>query len=354
MAPSMSAAARLARVAVFALLSLPTACNDKALLTSGGTSDAGKRVSGAITPEQAGKVLAKVGDETITLGDFVAAIEHMDQFDRLRYQSPDRRKELLREMINIRLLADEAVAKGYDKDPIAQQEVRSILRSAMMEQAHSGAPTPNAISEGEVQAYYEAHKDQYRDPERRRISVIVLRDDASAKVVLDAARKAPTAAKWGELVRAKSLDPAAKANVPLDLAGDFGIVAPPSQSGGEPSKAPAEVRSAAFEIPAIGQVYDKLVKVPNEAHVYIVRLTQRTDAHERTLSEADRAIRVKLVQEKVREAEEALMNQLRAEYPVQIDDAVLSTVHVELPNAPHQVFADAGAARAMADSGPLR
>jgi DNA-directed RNA polymerase subunit F len=350
----MSAAARLAIVAILAFFCLPLACNDKALQTSGGSAEGGKHTGGSISPEQAGKVLAKVGDRTITLGDFVAALEHMDQFDRLRYQSPERRKELLREMINVELLADEAVAKGYDKDPMAQQEIRSILRSAMMEEAHSGAPTPNALSEGEVQAYYQAHKDQYRDPERRRISVIVVPDNAKAPAVLDAAKKAPTAAKWGELVRAKSVDPAAKANVPIDLAGDFGIVSPPNEPGGDSAKAPREVRAAAFDIPVVGQVYDTLVKVPNDTHVYIVRLSQKFDAHERTLAEADRAIRVKLVQEKVREREDDLLNRLRAEYPVQIDDAVLATVHVEPPNAPHQVFADAGAVRATVDAGPPR
>jgi peptidyl-prolyl cis-trans isomerase C len=352
MAPSMSLAARLAKVAFLAVLASPLACNDKALETNPAPSDAGKH--GSISPELAGKVLAKVGDHAITLGDFVAALEHMDQFDRLRYQSPERRKELLSEMINVELLADEAVAKGYDKDPVAEQEVRSILRSAMMEEAHAGVPTPNALAPAEVQAYYDAHREQYRDPERRRISVISVLDDANAAAVLGAALKAPTAAKWGEIVRAKSLDPAAKANVPIDLAGDFGIVAAPKDGGGEGGKAPREVRAAAFEIPAVGQVYEHLVKVPNDAHVYIVRLTEKTDAHERSLAESDRSIRVKLVQEKVREREEDLLNQLRAQYPVQIDDAVLATVHVESPNAPHQVFADAGPARPTSDAGPQR
>src|SRR5580765_1821632 len=79
------------------------------------TEDAGEHAqTSSLTPEQAAKVLAKVGDSTITLGDYVAALEHMDQFDRLRYQSPERRKELLDEMIEVELLAREAENKGYD------------------------------------------------------------------------------------------------------------------------------------------------------------------------------------------------------------------------------------------------
>jgi peptidyl-prolyl cis-trans isomerase C len=332
---------RPARVVVLALLALVgVACNDKALQVTG-SADGGKHVGGSISPEQASKVLARIGDKTITLADFVASLEHMDQFDRLRYQSPERRRELLREMINLQLLSDEAIAKGYDKDPLTQQEIRGILRTAMMEQAHAGAPTPNSITDGEIQAYYEAHRDQYRDPERRRISCLVIADDKAAPATLEAARKATTSAQWGELVRAKSLDAAAKANVPVDLAGDYGLVAPPGDPSGETSKAPDEVRAAAFLIPKVGDVYEKTIKPAHDAHLYIVRLTQKTEAHERTLAEADRPIRVKLVQEKVRASEEDLLNRLRAEYPVQIDDAVLATVHVDVA-AHNPGAADAG------------
>src|SRR6516165_10415408 len=110
------------------------------------TEDAGEHAqTPSLTPEQAAKVLAKVGDQTITLGDYVAALEHMDQFDRLRYQSPERRTELLAEMINVTLLAQEAKAKGYDKDPLAQQEMRAILRDAMLQQARKDVPGPNDI-----------------------------------------------------------------------------------------------------------------------------------------------------------------------------------------------------------------
>jgi hypothetical protein len=211
---------------------------------------------------------------------------------------------------------------------------------------------PASLSAAEIQAYYDAHKDQFRDPERRKVSVIVLQDDAHVAEVLDAAKKAPTAAKWGELVRAKSVDPAAKANAPLDLVGDYGWVTAPVSIGGEPNtenaKAPEEVRVAAFQVAAKGEVYDKAVKVAGDPHVFIVRLTDITPAHERTLAESDRAIRVRLVQDKVREREEDLLNRLRAQYPVQIDDAVLATVHVDMPNVPHQVFSDAGAAPSSA------
>jgi peptidyl-prolyl cis-trans isomerase C len=315
--------------AVALALSGAAGCNDKALQSSA-NADAGKRLGSAITPEQATKVLAKVGDHTITLGDFVAAIEHMDQFDRLRYQSPERRRELLAEMINLQLLADEAVAKGYDKEPRVQQEMRAILRDAMLAEAHKDAPTANEMSEADVRAYYDKNRDAFRDPERRRVSVIVLNDPSAASSALEAAKKTTTSAEWGAVVRARSVDIGAKANVPVDLVGDFGLVSPPSDLQAEPNvKVPSEVRTALFEMAKIGDIYDKVVESADHKF-YVVRMTQKTEAHDRTFGESERSIRVKLVQDKIRDKEEALVAQLKGEFPVQIDDAVLATVRVDL------------------------
>src|SRR5580692_6323338 len=106
-----------------ALLSANAGCSScKSSSSAAAETDASALAIGTLTPEQAAQVLARVGDRTITLGDFEAALEHMDQFDRMRYQAPERRKELLAEMIDVMLLADEAREKGYDRDPVTQQE----------------------------------------------------------------------------------------------------------------------------------------------------------------------------------------------------------------------------------------
>ncbi len=292
--------------------------------------DAGPSRSG-LTPEQSAQVLVRVGDRAITLGDYAAALEHMSRFDRMRYQAPERRKELLHEMIDVMLLADEARQRGLDKEPLAEQEVREVLRDAYLERARESAPTPAEISDHDVRAYYDAHKGDFHDPERRRVSAIVLegvRAPAGAPAVLESARKA-TATEWGELVRAKSIDPQAKANVPLDLAGDFGFVSPPGDDRGTNARIPEEVRAAVFEAAAVGDVVPRIVKAG--AKLYIVKFAGKSDAHERSLADAERTIRVKLAQDALRAKEEAMVEELRAQFPVQIDEAALAQVKVALP-----------------------
>ncbi len=316
-------------VAAFALVLLAgcKACDP----ASNGAGDAGGHATSTLlTAEQNAQVLAKVGNKTITLGDYTAALEHMDQFDRLRYQSPERRKELLDEMITVELLAQEATEKGYDKDPLAQQELRAILRDAMLAEARKGAPAPADIPVDEVKAYFESHRADYKDPERRRVSVVVLNNEAMANEVLAAAKTA-SASQWGELVRGKSIDAHARDNVPIDLAGDLGIVSPPGDPRGENARVPAEVRAAVFQIAELGKVHEKVVQ--SGSKLYVVRLTQKLDPHERSFEEAERSIRVKLAQDKLRAKEDELLAELRKTVKVEIDEAALATVKLETGDA---------------------
>jgi hypothetical protein len=266
----------------------------------------------------------------------------MDQFDRIRYSAPARRRELLDEMIDVMLLADEARAKGYDKDPIAQQETREILRDAYLKKAREATPAPNDIAAPEVQAYFDAHRGDFRDPERRRVSAIVLPTAAAAASVLEPATKA-TPIQWGELVRAKSIAGRNGPEGPLDLAGDLGFVSPPGDTRGTNVQLPDEVRAAVFEIGSVGDVLRRVV--PAGGKFYIVKLASKAEGHDRSLQDAERSIRVRLAQDKIRAAEDAVVDDLRKQYPVQIDEAALAQVD-GTPAAPAAAWSKPGAPRA--------
>jgi len=321
---------RIHAAGAFALVLAATslACSSCKSGSSGSAADAGALAPGVLTPQQAAQVLARVGDRTITLGDFEAALEHLDQFDRMRYQSPERRKELLGEMIDVMLLADEARAKGYDKDPVTQQELREILRDAMLKKAREGVPAPNELPVEDVRAYFDAHKADFHDPERRRASVILLSSEAAATTTLDAARKA-TPAQWGELVRTRSTDVMAKSSTPLDMAGDLGFISPPGDVRGTNQRVPDEVRTALFDVDKVGDVLPRVVKA-GAGKYYIVKLTSRTEAHDRSFEDSERQIRVKLAQDVIHAREVALLDDLRKQYPVKIDEAALGQVTVQL------------------------
>src|SRR5262249_10560325 len=85
-----------------------------------------------------------------------------------------------------------------------------------------------------------------------------------------------------------------------------------------------------FKIENVGGVFDHVVE--GDGKQYIVRLTSKTEAHHRPLAEADRAIRVALIQQKMQERERALDVELRKKFPVEINAKALAAIR--LPTDP--------------------
>lgn len=321
----------LGGMVLFALPACSKKKDEAAPVASSSASPAKKKLS----PEMAGKTLAKVGDRVITLGEFEATLERMDPFERMRYQSQDRRKRLLDEMIEVELLSQEAKRRGLDKAPETQERLRQILRDQMLDDVRKGAPAPNDLAEPELRAYYDAHKTEFAEPERRRIAGIVLESQSVAKTVLAQAVTA-TPQKWGELVEQRSTQRGARAMpvAPTELAGDLGIVGPPGHPRGGNPRVPEAVRDAAFKIAKVGDTYSEVVAADNK--FYVIRLVSTTPARERKYEDSERAIRTAVVQSKIREKEHALEEELKKKFPVTVDDAALAKMPMPAPNTAAQ------------------
>jgi len=237
------------------------------------------------------KVLAQVGDRTITVGDFLEALASLDPIDRARYESPARRKELL--------------------DALIETELRAI---------HRGVPKPEAIDAAEVRAYYDAHLASYSEPERRRLQAIVVPSEAEAKKAVAQLGAEPSAVRFGEVVKARSQDASAKTGAPLDLLGDVGCVSAPGDDRGTNARIPDEVRRAAHALKGVGAVSEP---IKAGAALWIVRVTSLSAARARTFEEVEKTIRVALAQEKRQAAEKAKLLELAKEANVAIDPAGL-------------------------------
>jgi parvulin-like peptidyl-prolyl isomerase len=313
------------------LMLLGLGCQPKPSSGTAPSASASAQPAG-LTPELAARVLAKVGDHEITLGEYAATLDRMDPFERLRYQSPDRRKQLLDELVDLELLAAEARRRGLDKQPETQERVRQMLRDELLTRVRAAVPAPNDIPDAEARRYYDEHRDDFREPERRRVAHIVVGSETEAKAVLEKALTA-SAADWGKLVAEKSRDSRDKpaSALPPELAGDLGIVGPPGQPRGENPSVPEPLRAAVFEIDKLGGVLPRPVAAGGAFH--IVRMTGKTDARDRAFADAERSIRVALVQERIRAREAELEAELKKKYPVTIDEAALAKIPLPAPSA---------------------
>lgn len=269
------------------------------------------------------KVLAKVGDRTITVGDFLEALANLDEIDRARFEAPARRKELLDALVETEALAQEARAKGLEKEPAVAQELRMALRDAMLREIHRSVPKAEALEVAEVRAYYDAHAASYAEPERRRLQAIVVASEAEAKKVLTALGAAPTAQRFGELVKSRSTDASAKTGAPLDLLGDVGFVSAPGDDRGTNARIPEAVRKAAHALAGVGAVSEPIAA---EGAFWVVRVTSVSAARSRSFEEVEKTLRIALAQEKRRAAEKAKLAELAKAAKIDLDPQALEAV----------------------------
>lgn len=279
-------------------------------------------------PNQAEYVLAKVGDKNITLGDYAATLERMDRFDRLRYKTPERRRELLDEIITVELLAQEAERRGLDKDPQAQQAVREVLRDAIMRDARKDVTEPSAFSEQQVRAYYDAHMHEYQEPERRRLSSIIVTDQKKAEELLKKAQGITDQEVWGKLVLEHSEQyKSEKYEGPVETAGDLGLVGPPGDERSSNPRVDEAMREAAFGVEKAGQMVPKVLSGA-DGKFYVVRVDVINPGHSRSFADAERTIRIMLTQQQIAEREAQFEQELRKKYPISIDEKALSEAKI--------------------------
>ncbi|MFP6684572.1 MAG: peptidyl-prolyl cis-trans isomerase [Polyangiaceae bacterium] len=309
--------------ALAALVSLCSACDEAAL---DGASTVGSAAPGQLSARDASAVLARVGDKPITLGDFAAVLERMDQFQRLKYQTSQGRMKLLEKLIDAELLAQEARKRGLHKRPEVRARIRQILREAELAKVYRTLPPPGQFKPSEVAAYYEKHKQRFVEPERRRVSAIVLDDEKKAEAVLKKVLAGADGKAWGKLFYADSITAPEKLNpnAPPELAGDLGLVSPPGDVKGDNPRIPDSVRRSVFTLENIGDVADKIVAA--KGRYYVVRLSGRSKGHTRSLAEAERSIRVSLLQDLRKKKEDELEAELRKRFPVRIDQQALRSI----------------------------
>jgi peptidyl-prolyl cis-trans isomerase C len=303
-----------------------TACVEKPTKeeSQGGTAF---KSSGALTEGEKGEVVARVGDQTITLEEFERRLNQQSPFARARYNSLERKREFLDSMIRFELLAKDAEAKGYDKDP----DVQLARKQAMVKRLSSEELTKlvkiDDVGDAEVEKYYNEHLAEYDKPAEVRASHILLKDEAAAKALhaeLSAlAAKEPFKAReaFADAARQKSEDAATR-----EAGGDLQFFGKPGESRAErapdaPPLPPAAVADAAWAIEKVGDLAPAPIKTSEGWH--LVQKTGFKRPYKRELAEVKTSIKNRLFREKKSAAMEAYVQKLRDSAKIEIDEAIL-------------------------------
>lgn len=278
-----------------------------------------------LTPEQAAQVLVEVGETKITLGEFAERLGSQSPYLRARYNSPERRREFLENMVRFELLAAEAERRGFTKSDDVERVRRQVMVQQMMTDLFDkGGLKLTDITDEEIKRYYDEHITEFDKPAQVRASHILFKDKAVAESVLKELKQQPSDMElFRKLAEQKSLDAATKAN-----GGDlrFFSETPDPKGETEDPERPAAVRKAAFSLANVGDLYPEVVQ--SERGFHIVKLTGRREALKRTLEDARRMIQNKLWRAKREEAIEKFVADLRAKANVQENPEALARVQV--------------------------
>src|SRR5438270_5806742 len=124
--------------------------------------------------EAKGPVVAKVGDESITADELKHRLDETSPFLRARYNTLDRKKEFLENLIRNELLAQEAKRQGYDKSPAVQEQMKRAMIQELIRHQLDEKLTGADIADEELKKFYDAHLDDFVKPERARVFHIFL------------------------------------------------------------------------------------------------------------------------------------------------------------------------------------
>jgi peptidyl-prolyl cis-trans isomerase C len=271
-----------------------------------------------LTEAQANEVLAKVGDRVITVGEFADRLASQSPYLQARFESPERRKEFLDNLVRYELLVYEAKRRGYMDDPEVQRARRSVMVQELIEQEVEEPLEENPISDEEVEAAYKANPTEFDRPRQVRASHIFITDKKKAQSIF-AKAKDTDRPNFSRLAREYSED-----EKTADNAGDLRFFT--EDGDGQPS---AAIRKAAFSIDKIGDVYPELLE--DEGGYHIIMLTGKRAELKRTYEQAQRAIRHKLTKERKEAAMDDLTKRLREQVTVEVDYEALDEVVVEVP-----------------------
>ncbi len=289
--------------------------------TSSSSSSSGSAKTGA--------VVATVGDETITADELKKRLDETSPFLRARYNTLDRKKEFLENLVRNELLAQEARRQGFDKSPAVQEQMKRAMIQELIKHQLDEKLTGADIGEADLQKFYDAHQDDFVKPERARIFHIFLpAKDAREKT---AARKQAVALlkdidareKKGEV---NAFQTAAmkesKDQLSAPMGGDLRFL-----SQDELSKAyNPQLADAAFGLKSPG---DKAGPFETPTGVELVKLQVKTVALNRSFDESKDSIRGRMARERRSREYDQWIKKLHETTKIAINDAELDKVQVD-------------------------
>lgn len=109
--------------------------------------------------------LAKIGDKVITAEDIEAAVNSLDQFQRIKFDNDEGRKRILADLINQELFYLDAIDNKMNEDEKFLKEMELVRANMLKQYAINACLAGVNVTDDEMLKFYEDNKAQYMNPE---------------------------------------------------------------------------------------------------------------------------------------------------------------------------------------------
>jgi peptidyl-prolyl cis-trans isomerase C len=259
-------------------------------------------LSGCGKQSEDNRVVASIGKINITVADFIERVKNLP----LKYQEfvKKRKQEFLEELVNDNLLYQEAIRKGLNNDREVQRVIEEAKKKILIAKLLKDQVDDSIkITDEDVKQYYDEHHEKYMTPEIMRVSHILVPTKEEAEKILAEINQG---SGFEDVARAKSVDPTA-------------------QRGGDVGYFPKGQLMPEFEAGCDNlKVGDISGVVKTKLGYHIIKLTDRRKPELRPIEQVKENIKAELRTVKRQSIFNELIEKLRKETPVKIDEKALS------------------------------
>lgn len=130
------------------------------------------------------KILAKVGDKEISNIDIDHALQGLDPYQAQQFQTEEGRKYVLEDLVNQELLYMYAKENKIDENEDFRKEMAEIEKNVLKQYVINQILTEVKLTDEEKQAFYEANKANFSNPETANAKHILVDSEEKANEIL--------------------------------------------------------------------------------------------------------------------------------------------------------------------------
>jgi peptidyl-prolyl cis-trans isomerase C len=275
-------------------------------------------------------ILAQVGSHKLTLEEFETQIQSLPpQLQMALLRNPQLKEQFLDRWVDITLIAQEARDKKLDQDPEIQAKIEDIMNAVLAQEfLQREIEGKVKITDDEIETYFKGHEEEFTNPEsvKARHILLTVPEEADEKAWKEAESKARDIKKklengedFAKLAKEYSDDPGSK-----DKGGDLGFFTK--------GRMVPEFESVAFSLKP-SELSDP---VKTNFGYHIVQVQEKKAASTKTLTEVHAQIRQTLQREKQQQLQDALIEKLKAKYPVKVNKDLLAEDEPQQSAAPSE------------------